>query len=262
MSNENILTELRKPFHPSNIEFKPGTTNKEKTSALGLFYADLRVYQNRLDEVCGLDWSVTYTPWGDRIICHLMIGGVTRSSTGEGDSQSERSEITGTAAEAQAFKRTCSAFGLGRYLYDFPATWVEFDGRAFSSQGKAKLEKIVFEHYRRQGQTVDKSTGEITTTTEKPEKPVAQHRNTQTPTSFVDPDAAIKWGFDQGCFNVHNHARNAYNELKTTLQPTKAAQMWAAWIEEVNRRVETVRNPPLKRVGLESHKPDQIQPGV
>ena len=71
-------------------------------------------YQNRLDEVCGLAWSVTYTPWGERVICHLTINGITRSSTGEADSNAEKSEIAGTAAEAQAFKRACSMFGLGR----------------------------------------------------------------------------------------------------------------------------------------------------
>src|SRR4029453_17680846 len=32
-----------------------------------------------------------------------------------------------TAAEAQAFKRACSVFGLGRYLYDVPAVWVDLD---------------------------------------------------------------------------------------------------------------------------------------
>ena len=32
-----------------------------------------------------------------------------------------------TSADAQAFKRACSCFGLGRYFYDFPATWVDLD---------------------------------------------------------------------------------------------------------------------------------------
>src|SRR5260370_39645780 len=32
-----------------------------------------------------------------------------------------------TAAEAQAFKRSCSCFGLGRYLYDVTGCWVELN---------------------------------------------------------------------------------------------------------------------------------------
>ena len=149
MDMNQLLTELRQPFHPSHVTWKPGSVNKEQTKALALAYADLRAYQNRLDEVLGMDWSVTYTPWGDRIVCHLTIAGVTRSSTGEADSQSERSEIAGTSAEAQAFKRACAMFGLGRYLYQLPTVWVEYDGKGFSDRGKARLEGVVVQHYNR-----------------------------------------------------------------------------------------------------------------
>ena len=34
-----------------------------------------------------------------------------------------------TAADAQAFKRACSCFGLGRYLYSFGETWVQLNQR-------------------------------------------------------------------------------------------------------------------------------------
>lgn len=149
MDMTQLLTELRRPFHPSHVTWKPGSVNKEQTKALALAYADLRAYQNRLDEVCGLDWSVTYTPWGERIVCHLTIAGITRSSTGEADSQSERSEIAGTSAEAQAFKRACAMFGLGRYLYQFPTVWVEYDGKGFTDRAKARLEGVVVQHYNR-----------------------------------------------------------------------------------------------------------------
>jgi hypothetical protein len=153
--NENemqeILKELSKPFHPAHVTWKPGVFNRDKTKALALAYADLRAYQNRLDELCGMNWSVSYTPWGERIVCHLTINGVTRSSTGEPDSQSERSEIAGTTAEAQAFKRACAMFGLGRYLYNLPSVWAEFDNerRQFTDQGKARLNGIIVQHYRR-----------------------------------------------------------------------------------------------------------------
>jgi hypothetical protein len=149
--NQDILKELRKPFHPSQVTWKPGSLNQERTRALALAYGDLRAYQNRLDEVCGMDWSVNYTPWGDRIVCHLTVHGVTRSSTGESDAQSERSEIAGTAAEAQAFKRACAMFGLGRYLYNLPSLWVEYDpqSRSFTDKARARLDMIVNQHYNR-----------------------------------------------------------------------------------------------------------------
>jgi hypothetical protein len=160
MSSETmnyILDELSKPFHPSRVTWRPGALTGKKDKALALAYADLRAYQNRLDEVCGMDWSVSYTPWGDRIICHLTINGITRSSTGEPDSDSERSEIAGTTAEAQAFKRACAMFGLGRYLYTLPSLWVEYDApnQRFTEKAKARLHGIIAQHYQRflDGQT-------------------------------------------------------------------------------------------------------------
>jgi hypothetical protein len=35
----------------------------------------------------------------------------------------------GTGAEAQAFKRACSCFGLGRYFYYFTGSWVDLNDR-------------------------------------------------------------------------------------------------------------------------------------
>jgi hypothetical protein len=145
-----VMEQLRKPFHPSRVTWKPGAVKSER--GLALAYADLRAYMDRLDEVCGFDWSVSYQPWGDdRIICRLTIAGVTRSSTGESTNESERSEIGGTVAEAQAFKRACAMFGLGRYLYNLPRVWADFDpgSKQFTSQAKAKLTGILMQHYRR-----------------------------------------------------------------------------------------------------------------
>jgi len=147
---QQALEELRKPFHPSQITWKPGVVKGER--ALALAYADLRAYMNRLDEVCGTDWSVAYEPWGeDRIICRLTILGVTRSSTGETTNEAERSEIGGTVAEAQAFKRASAMFGLGRYLYNLPTGWADFDPatKRFTDKAKARLTGILVQQYRR-----------------------------------------------------------------------------------------------------------------
>jgi len=144
------LAKLRKPFHPSAITWKPGAVKGDR--ALALAYADLRAYMNRLDEVCDDDWSVAYEPWGqDRIVCRLTIGGVTRSSTGESNNESERSEIGGTVAEAQAFKRACAMFGLGRYLYNLPSGWADYDPakKQFTEKAKVKLMQMLVQHYRR-----------------------------------------------------------------------------------------------------------------
>lgn len=155
--NQDILKELRKPFAPGQIFWLPGSMTRDKTKAMAMAYADVRAYQNRLDEVCGMGWSTTFTPWGDRIICHLTIDGVTRSSTGEPDKDSVNNELAGTVAEGQAFKRACASFGLGRYLYSFPRMWVEYDAekRKFSDAAIAKLNTVVAQHYKRYLDTND-----------------------------------------------------------------------------------------------------------
>lgn len=141
--NQDTLTELKKPFHPSQVTWKPGDLTWDKSKAVAHPHADCLAYHNRLDEVCGMEWSVTYTPWDKRVVCHLTINGVTRSSSGE-DNEFDN-------AEATAFKRACAMFGLGRYLIAIPTVWVEYDAttKQFTDKAKAKLEGIVVQHYRR-----------------------------------------------------------------------------------------------------------------
>jgi hypothetical protein len=50
----------------------------------------------------------------------------SHSATGEEWAENDNAA---TAAEAQAFKRAASCFGLGRYLYYFTGTWVDLDER-------------------------------------------------------------------------------------------------------------------------------------
>ena len=61
------------------------------------------------------------------VTCELMIFGLgSHSATGEEWADNDNA---GTSAEAQAFKRPCSCFGLGRYLYYCDGEWVDLDER-------------------------------------------------------------------------------------------------------------------------------------
>ena len=61
--------------------------------------------------------------------CTLTIAGLG-CHAGSGEDWADE-ENAMTAAEAQAFKRACSCFGLGRYLYNLPEMWVPISmGRA------------------------------------------------------------------------------------------------------------------------------------
>jgi hypothetical protein len=125
---KTLLEQLSVPFAKEDVAWRAGATSRDKKRAQALPYAEPRVYEDRLNEVCPGDWSVIFKPWGEsRIICELTIHGVTRSSTGEFDDGKKNAIAEGTVAEAQAFKRACSKFGLGRYLYEIPIQWVEYD---------------------------------------------------------------------------------------------------------------------------------------
>ncbi|NIV32735.1 MAG: hypothetical protein GWN58_25805, partial [Anaerolineae bacterium] len=156
MLTKEQLTELSRPFSTKQIAWKPGATNRDKTKALGLAYVDPRHYQQRLDDVVGPDWSDTYEvhQGGSLFVCYLTIGGVTRSDVGEKDGKNEN---TATSAKAQAFKRACVAFGLGRYLYSFPQKWVGYDSqyKRFTDAGLSELMKLA-EKYHSMTQTAAK----------------------------------------------------------------------------------------------------------
>jgi len=121
-----LTRALSEPFDETDIKYRAGAISRDKKRAQALPYADPRVYEDRLNALVPGAWEVEFEPWGEtRIICRLTIHGVTRSSTGESGDGPEA--VAGTAAEAQAFKRACAKFGLGRYLYPMDAQWVDYD---------------------------------------------------------------------------------------------------------------------------------------
>jgi hypothetical protein len=85
------------------------------------------------------------------VTCELTIFGLgSHSATGEEWADDENA---GTSAEAQAFKRACWCFGLGRYLYYFQGIWVDLDQRkrpkAFLSFRDGQLRQAGFKAFDR-----------------------------------------------------------------------------------------------------------------
>lgn len=126
----DLLPALTEPFHAHLIDLKPGAMSRTKDRALALAYADVRVYQERLDRVVGPDsWSVTFKICPLGIVCTLAVLGVVKADVGDypldyGDTPNENKATT---ASAQAFKRACAQFGIGRYLYELPRMWADYD---------------------------------------------------------------------------------------------------------------------------------------
>lgn len=165
---KKFVALLEVPFDPLVIEWRVTNTSKGKLngSLRGqvIPYADQRAYTDRLNALFSpAGWTRKYSVHSsanfqrDRdqkttakvfVTCELTIFGLgSHSATGEEWADDENA---GTAAEAQAFKRAASCFGLGRYLYYFTGVWVDLDDRK-RPKTKPKLFGWATPHGWRQG---------------------------------------------------------------------------------------------------------------
>jgi len=142
-----LLTALAEPLDPSIVKWKVSATRKRNRGFVQgqvLAYVDPRAYSDRLNQLVSPGgWTRRYwvqvVPNFERkgrdqkssigakvmVVCKVMIFGLgEHCGTGE---QWADNENALTNADAQAFKRACVCFGLGRYLYNLPGVWVDLD---------------------------------------------------------------------------------------------------------------------------------------
>ncbi len=140
----HIFTELAIPFDPHVVEWRVTNTMKNgKPRGQVMPYADQRAYIDRLNALLTpAGWTRQYEVRASSnfqrgadnktvakvfVTCNLTLFGIgSHCATGEEWADDENAV---TSAEAQAFKRTCSCLGLGRYLYHFVGEWVDLDDR-------------------------------------------------------------------------------------------------------------------------------------
>ena len=140
---KKLLAELEVPFPPDQVRWRVTNTTNDKKRGQIVPYADPRAYTDRLNALFSPQgWTreykietmnnITRVKKGESIVsgkvlvtCTVTIIGLwSHSGTGEEWADDDNGM---TSADAQAFKRACSCFGLGRYFYDFPAIWVDLD---------------------------------------------------------------------------------------------------------------------------------------
>ena len=142
-----VEAALENPFDSSEIKWRVTNTTSDRRRGQVIAYADPRAYTDRLNALFTVrGWTREYgvqviqnferkdrgngeTTISGKIVvtCKLTIDGLG-SHSGLGEEWADN-ENAGTSAEAQAFKRACSCFGLGRYLYDLGGIWVDLDDR-------------------------------------------------------------------------------------------------------------------------------------
>ena len=123
----DLKEQLAAPFPSARVCWKPQTLSRDRSSALMVAFIDARTVMERLDAVCPGGWTFDVklfpgTPPTAR--GRLTVLGLTRSDVGEAG---EGEAGTLKAAASDALKRCAVHFGVGRYLYDLPRTWVAWD---------------------------------------------------------------------------------------------------------------------------------------
>ena len=138
-----LIAQLEVPFDPNEIKWRVVKTGQRGRRGAILPFADPRAYTDRLNQLLTPSgWSrecvVSHIPslCGQRddkvIVTAKVLSAVAvtihrlGSHTGAGEEWADE-ENAATSADAQAFKRACSYFGLGRYLYRFQEEWVNLD---------------------------------------------------------------------------------------------------------------------------------------
>lgn len=128
----DILKQLEAPFPPELVSWRVGPTNKEKSKGQALAYIDARDVMRRFDEVCGAYWQNRHVPMPNGTTCceiSVRIDGIwIRRANGAGATDIEGEK----GGYSDSFKRAAVMFGVGRYLYDLPAPWVEIQQRGRS----------------------------------------------------------------------------------------------------------------------------------
>jgi len=137
------LARLEQPFASKDVKWLVAATSKDGRTGRVTPYADPRAYTDRLNLVfTASGWTREYKVQtlapitrlkNDKpiqtgkvlVTCVLSIPGVG-THCGCGEEWAEDPNAL-TSAEAQAFKRACSNFGLGRYFYNFAEMWVDID---------------------------------------------------------------------------------------------------------------------------------------
>jgi hypothetical protein len=142
---EKLFSQLEAPFDLALIKWRVVRTFDYGRSGVILPFADPRAYTDRLNDLfTPSGWTREYTISTVPSLCRMERGKaimtskvliatavtITRlgSHTGTGEEWADHDNAI-TAADAQAFKRACSCFGLGRYLYRFGETRVRLNSR-------------------------------------------------------------------------------------------------------------------------------------
>lgn len=122
------LKKLQEPFLESEIEWRVGSTNSDKTKGLALAYVTNRAIQNRLDDVFGIfGWKNEFKNWtSNSQLCGISVKDHETDewiTKWDGAENTDFEPIKGGLSDSM--KRAAYQWGIGRYLYNLDSVWVQ-----------------------------------------------------------------------------------------------------------------------------------------
>jgi hypothetical protein len=132
MDVRKMLEELAAPLPPEEVKWKAQATKGAR--ALAVPYVTSRAVQDHLDKVVGpVNWCDVYRFLkGGTVACGLSLRlgdeWITKWDVG-GESEQPDEGDRHKAAVSDSLKRAAVKWGIARYLYRLPKTWVDYDDR-------------------------------------------------------------------------------------------------------------------------------------
>ncbi|WP_027480958.1 Rad52/Rad22 family DNA repair protein [Deinococcus pimensis] len=129
MKLSDVQRRLAAPFPAHLVAWKAQAVSRDRKRALMVAYVDARAVMDRLDAVCPNDWTfeieIVQGAHVPTVKGRLTILGQTREDVGEATGEGDAATLK--AATSDALKRAAVHFGIGRYLYDLPLDWTDWD---------------------------------------------------------------------------------------------------------------------------------------
>ena len=149
-ANVEALAKLEEVFGAEDIEFRVGSTSKDKSKGMALPYITNRAIMQRLDQAVGKGyWKNEYQPWhSGSQLCGISVKVIYEDGISEwitkwdGAECSDIEPIKGGLSDSM--KRAAVHWGIGRYLYEMDAIWVELkDGKYIPDSEKERLKSFI-----------------------------------------------------------------------------------------------------------------------
>jgi hypothetical protein len=223
------IKALTAPFPADRVSWRVGSTTQDKKRGLALAYIDARDVMERLDKVCGPEnWQSRYPHATGKTVCEIGIKigqDWIWKADGAGDTEFEADK----GALSDAFKRAAVRWGIGRYLYDIEAVWVDIEpaGRSY---------RIAPHEMQRLRAALSKG-----------KAPTAAPVGPQTPAAAAKAKGFLLLNPETGKVSVYDRGGNFLEALEAAMRNGKAGDWWGA-NGTTARHVATLYPQATKRV--------------